>query len=57
MIEEYMCSGGNLDTQEQPGRYDVVSDEPKKRILYMSVPRRRKEFFLAATPGQSQRVV
>lgn len=57
VIEKYMSSGADLNAYAEPRRYDIMSDEPKKPILYMNVPRRRKGFILAAKPGEAQREI
>ena len=57
VIEKYMSSGEALNTQVQPRQYNTLSDEPKKPISYMNVPRRREGFLLAAKPGEAQAMI
>ena len=41
-------------TQTEYRGYEIMSNEPKKPILYMNVPKRWKGFFLTAILGQTQ---
>jgi hypothetical protein len=57
VIETYMASETDINAYAKHRRYAIMSDEPKKPILYMDVPNRRKGFILAAKPGEAQREI
>lgn len=54
IIETYMASETDINAYAKHRRYAIMSDEPKKPVLYMDVPNRRKGFILAAKPGEAQ---
>lgn len=57
IIEEYMTSKRPLE-EVGDGTYNVISNDPAKPILYLSVPARRKGLRQSGeSPGSSQREI
>jgi hypothetical protein len=57
IIEEYMNSK-RLPKEVKDRSYNVVSNDPAKPILYLSVPSRRKGFrHSSESPGSSQKEI
>jgi hypothetical protein len=57
IIEEYMTSKRSPE-EVRDGSYNVISNDPAKPILYLSVPARRKGLGkLSDSPGSSQKEI
>jgi hypothetical protein len=56
-IEQYMSSKSPEDIGRSSRPYNIISNDPSKPVLYLSVPRYRKGLKGNIPPGKSQREI